>query len=123
MPANLKNTNEVIKILPKDKVYILDQMHPELSQYSAIYQNFEKDIYNNLTEAIPLILKYSQIILHFSVSSQPLGMKKGFIEFCKVNSLEYKVISSLKDRVITKGELYVLPEDKNLLRVIKGMKR
>ncbi|CDF78661.1 transcriptional regulator of fucose utilization, GntR family [Formosa agariphila KMM 3901] len=123
MPANLKDTHLVIENLPQDKVYVLDQTHPELSQYSAIFQNFEKDIYNNLTEALPLIQKYSKIILHFSEASQPEGMRKGFIKFCKENAWDYEVISSLKDRVITKGEVYVLPDDKNLLRVIKGMKQ
>ncbi|WP_434036407.1 GntR family transcriptional regulator [Formosa sp. 4Alg 33] len=122
MPANLKNTNLIIEKLPKEKVYILDQMHSELKQYAAIYQNFEEDIFSKLTEALPLIKKYSKIILHFSEKNQPLGMRKGFLKFCKSQHLEYEIISSLKDRMITKGEVYILPDDKNLLRVIKGMK-
>ncbi|MDW5290263.1 GntR family transcriptional regulator [Formosa sp. PL04] len=122
MPANLKNTELVIEKLPKEKVYILDQTHPELSQYAAIYQNFEKDIFTNLTEALHLIQNYDTIILHFSEDNQPLGMRKGFVKFCKANGLKYEVIKSLKDRVISKGEVYVIPDDKNLLRIIKGMK-
>ena len=62
MPANLQNTHLVLDALPKDKVYILDQTHAELSEYSGIYQNFEKDILNNLNKALQSIQKYKKII-------------------------------------------------------------
>ena len=39
MPANLKNTSAIIDNLPKDKVYILDQTHEDLSEYPTIFQN------------------------------------------------------------------------------------
>ncbi len=42
MPANLKQTNKILEKLPADKVYILDQTHDELTQYSGIYQPFVK---------------------------------------------------------------------------------
>ena len=45
MPANLKNTSNSIQTLPKDKVYILDQLHEDLSDYPAVYQNFEKTLF------------------------------------------------------------------------------
>ncbi|MFB9052714.1 GntR family transcriptional regulator [Formosa undariae] len=122
MPANFKNTNLVIEKLPKEKVYILDQTHPELAQYAAIYQNFENDIYTHLSEALPLIEKYDSIILHFSEEFQPLGMLKGFKKFCKANHLKHEIITSLKDRIVTKGEVYIIPDDKNLLRIIKKTK-
>ena len=51
MPANLKGTDKVLKKLPEGQVYILDQMPKELIKFPGIYQNFEKDIYNNLEKA------------------------------------------------------------------------
>ncbi|WP_303317874.1 GntR family transcriptional regulator [Flavivirga abyssicola] len=122
MPANLTNTNEDIKKLAKDKVYILDQVHDDLLEYSAIYQNFEKVIFNNLTKALHLIKKYKKIILIFSKDKQPQGMLKGFNRFCKKNKMSFEVINSLKNRALNKGELYVMPDDKSLLRIIKKMK-
>ncbi|GAA3611592.1 GntR family transcriptional regulator [Flavivirga amylovorans] len=122
MPANLTNTNEDVKKLPKDKVYILDQVHDDLLEYSAIYQNFEKVIFYNLSKALPLIKKYKKIILIFSEDKQPQSMLKGFNSFCKESKMPFEIINSLTGRTLKKGELYVMPDDKSLLRIIKKMK-
>ncbi len=122
MPANLKHTNTVINKLPQDKVYILDQMHPELMSYNAIFQNFKENIQNGLSEGISLIKKYKEIILLFSEAKQPQGMLNGFESFCKQNNLKYQVIESLINRQPKKGEVYLIPDDRNLLRIIKSIK-
>jgi DNA-binding transcriptional regulator YhcF (GntR family) len=122
MPANLKNTKLVIEKLPKEKVYILDQTHPELTEYSGIYQNFEKDIFNNLNKALSLIKNYKKLILLFSEDIQPQGMLVGFNKFCEANAIESEVVNSLQNRNLNKGEVYVIPDDKNLLRIIKKIK-
>ncbi|MBP0904019.1 GntR family transcriptional regulator [Mariniflexile gromovii] len=122
MPANLKNTHLVLEALPKDKVYILDQTHPELSEYAGIYQNFEKDIFNNLNMALPSIQNYKKIILLFDHNRQPQGMLKGFKDFCQLNAIANEVINSLQNRDLNKGEVYIIPDDKNLLIAIKKIK-
>lgn len=122
MPANLKNTNKVIEKLPQENVYILDQTHPELSQYSGIYQNFEKDIISGLTNGIGLLRKYSTLILLFQEEKQPQKMLKGFKEFCKTTQFTHEIISSLQNRVPKKGEIYLIPDDRNLILIIKKIK-
>lgn len=122
MPANLINTSQVISTLPKDKVYILDQLHDDLIDYPAIYQNFEKAIFNNLTKALHLIQKYSKLVLVFSEDRQPIAMRKGFVAFCKKHQLGFDVVNSLKDTSLNTGELYITPDDKDLLRIIKRLK-
>tara|TARA_R110001592_G_scaffold292843_2_gene562334 strand:- start:559 stop:1551 length:993 start_codon:yes stop_codon:yes gene_type:complete len=122
MPANLKETNLYIELLPSNKVYILDQIHKDLSHYPAIYQNFEKAIYDNLKKAENLIKKYNKLILVFFEAKQPKGMLKGFLKFCESIEISYEVISSLKDRSLEKGELYIIPDDKSLLVLIKKLK-
>lgn len=122
MPANLKNTNQVIEKLPSDKVYILDQMHEDLWSYSAIYQNFQTDIFNNLTKGLPLINKYKKLILLFVSDKQPLGIRNGFKQFCKQHNIENEIIDSLKNIVVNLGDVYVIPDDRNLIRIIKKIK-
>lgn len=122
MPANLKNTNQVIEKLPTDKVYILDQMHEDLWSYSAIYQNFQTDIFNNLTKGLSLINKYKKLILLFISDKQPQGMLNGFKQFCKHHKIKHEIIDSLKDQVVTPGDVYVIPDDRNLIRIIKKIK-
>ncbi|OEK08251.1 transcriptional regulator [Flavivirga aquatica] len=122
MPANLKNTYNNIQILPKEKVYILDQVHDDLLDYPAIYQNFEKAIFDNLNKVLHLIKKYSKLILVFSEEKQPQSMLKGFTMFCEKNLISYSIVNSLQNNTLKKGELYIIPDDKSLLTIIKKMK-
>ena len=118
----LSDTENVIQNLPREKVYILDQVHKGLEEYAAIYQNFEKDVFNGLSSGISSIVKYQKIVLLFSDEKQPLGILKGFIQFCEKYKIEHEVVASIKDRVPEIGELYVVLDDQNLIRIIKKIK-
>lgn len=122
MPANLKNTHKAIEKLPFDKVYILDQTNEGLSQYPAIYQNFEKDIFNGLLQVLDAINQYDNLILLFDSKKQPAGMSKGFKSFCKQYTINHEIVNSLEDRVPEKGEVYVIPDDRSLIQIIKKIK-
>jgi DNA-binding transcriptional regulator YhcF (GntR family) len=122
MPANLKGTKNVINRLPNDKVYILDQMHLELMDYPSIHQNFKKDIYQGLHAGLKQIKNYQKAILLYREERQPKGILDGFKLFCTHHNIQNEVIDTLTDRAISKGELYVLLDDKNLIRIIKRIK-
>ena len=122
MPANLKGTVNVIKRLPKDKVYILDQMHSELMDYPSVYQNFKKDIYKGLEAGLTQIKKYQKAILLYDEERQPAGILDGFNLFCTHNCIQNEIIDTLNNRELSKGELYILLDDKNLIRIIKRIK-
>ena len=122
MPANFKNTKDVLEKLPADKVYILDQTNEELNSFPAIYQNFEKDIFNSLSQANSLIKKYEKLILLFPDKKQPIGMITGFQNFRKSANLDQEVISSLENRTPKKGEVYLILDDRNLILIIKKIR-
>lgn len=122
MPANLENTYEAISILPKDKVYILDQISPELKKYRAIYQNPEKDIFNKLLDAVQNIRRYQNLILLFD-KKQPEGMKNAVLKFCKIAGMPNEIVPSLDDVTPQKGDVYLIPDDKNLVKIIKKIKK
>ena len=122
MPANLKGAETVIKRLPNDKVYILDQMPSELMEYPSIYQNFKKDVYEGLLAGRKQIKNYKKVILLYDKERQPLGILEGFNLFCNDYAIKNEVIETLSNRVLSKGELYILLDDKNLIRIIKRTK-
>jgi len=122
MPANIKETENILSRLPKDKVYILDQMHPELLEYPSVYQNFKEDIYKGLQDGLSLIKNYQKIILLFSEENQPKGILDGFKLFCSTNNIQDEVIDTLDNRELSKGEIYLILDDKNLIKVIKKTK-
>lgn len=122
MPANLPDTQKAISSLPADKVYILDQTNEALLSYPAIYQNFEKNVYEGLKEGLAHLKKYKKLVLMFEENKQPLGILQGFTTFCNDNQLSYIVLPSLRECIPRKGELYVILDDKNLIRIIKKIK-
>ncbi|TPN86237.1 GntR family transcriptional regulator [Aquimarina algicola] len=122
MPANLKDTKQVIERLPNDKVYILDQTNKELLDYPSVYQNFKKDIYQGLQNGFELVKKYEKIVLLYPETRQPKGILEGFSLFCSHNNIENEVIETLTDQKLSPGELYIILDDKNLIRIIKRIK-
>ena len=42
--------------------------------------------------------------------------------FCAHNGIQNKIIDTLNDRELFKGELYIVLDDKNLIRIIKRIK-
>lgn len=122
MPANLKNINVAVDNLPKENVYILDQKHPELLEYPIIFQNFEKDIFNGLSSVSNKLENYKKLILLFPKEKQPKGILSGFQLFCDANNFNSETISSLENRTPKKGEVYLVLDDKNLIRIIKKIK-
>lgn len=122
MPANIEDAHIWIDNLPEEKVIVLDQMHTELLKYSGIYQNFKKDIYESLTKIEQHISNYNKLIIVFSEDKQPLGMLNGFKKYCNENNFNYEVISGMKDREVSKNEIYLIPDDRSLILAIKKIK-
>ncbi len=122
MPSNLEGIMESIKLLPKDDVYILDQTHENLKDYPSVYQNFTKDMYKSLTFGIEKIKNYNHLILIFPGEKEPIGMVDGFITFCLEFKINHSVISEFRENIIVKGEVYIIPNDRDLVQVIEQSK-
>jgi DNA-binding transcriptional regulator YhcF (GntR family) len=122
MPTNLTGASDTIKTLPVDEVYILDQTNAELTTYPAVFQNHKKDIYDALSEGKNKITKYRKMILIFPGYREPIGMKEGFEKFCLDFMLEYEVIADFINREIQSGEVYIIPNDRDLVSVIEQSK-
>lgn len=119
MPANLPHVKKVISILPKDKVYILDQTSPDLAHYPSVYQNFEKNVYEGLKKIEPSLKNYDKIVLLFNKERQPVGILKGLQLFCTTYNKQYEVVEEFGDRVPVSKELFFVLDDLNLVQVIK----
>ncbi len=122
MPAHLKGVKNMIKDLPQDKVYILDQTSKELHEYPAIYQNFEEGIFSFLQEVNSFFSKYKEFILLFENEKQPQGIIEGFNRFQKENVITQRVISILEGRIVRKGEVYFVLDDRSLIVLIKKIR-
>jgi DNA-binding transcriptional regulator YhcF (GntR family) len=122
MPTNLVGATSIIKTLPVNEVYILDQTNYELEAFPAVFQNHEKDIYNALLKGKNKLFKYKKLILIFPGFREPIGMKEGFEQFCIDFSIEYEIITDFTEREIKSGEVYIIPNDRDLVSVIEKSK-
>lgn len=122
MPTAFEEAHTTIKNLPVNDVYILDQTNPHLAKYPAIYQNFVENIYDNLLKGKDKLDKYQKLILIFPGYREPIGMKIGFLNFCKDFGYDHEVITEFKNRTIQQGEVYVIPSDRDLVSVIEKAK-
>ena len=123
MPTNLVGAASIIKTLPKNDVYILDQTNEELADYPSVHQNFVKDIFSALSEAKPLLDRYKKLVLLFPGFKEPLGMVEGFQKFVDEFSFENTVIPNFDHQIIEKGTVYIIPNDRHLVEVIEQAKQ
>ena len=118
------NAYEIINAIPKEKLLLLDKLVPGVTgEYAAAYENFEKDIYNGLTEAIDQLSKYHSLKIIFPEHSYyPPEILKGFKNFCQDNSFSYKVVSDVVEEPINEGEVYINVMEVDLVTLIERIR-
>lgn len=122
MPATFENTGHLISKLPKDKVFILDRLKPELKAYPVVYQDFDLDFYDALNSGLELIKKYRKLIFVHPGGKEPLERVRGFERFCTESGIEFKVVRSLDAMRPELYEAYFLITDRDLVSMVKMAK-
>ncbi len=120
MPATFDYTVDIINKLPAEKIYILDRLKEDLKDYPVVYQDFEADVFNGLTDGIDLLRKYEKLIMVFPGGKEPEGRMVGFSRFCEKHGFAYEILRSLINKEIKKGEAYFVVSDRNLVTVVKA---
>ena len=124
MPGTFKNFIPLLSNVPEKKLFFLDQIKPELkNKYSAVYQNHENDINTSLISGQDLLKKYKKLILVFPGGKEPKGQVKGFNKFCKKHDWQNEVIATPTKHKITKGDVFIVPNDRHLVYLIKEINK
>ena len=78
-----------------------------------MYENFEKDIFSALKEALPQLSKYQTLKIVFpSYTYFPTEILNGFRNFCQHYAFNFKEVHAIADEEIQNGEAYInLMED------------
>ncbi|WP_188506066.1 GntR family transcriptional regulator [Parapedobacter pyrenivorans] len=111
---------EIINTIPKDKLVLLDKLVPEVDgEYAAVYEDFEKDIYNALEQAKAHLSKYHTLKLIFPDRSYfPKGIIKGFYRFCQQYAFNHLLVSDISDEPISQGEVYINLMEDDLVKLL-----
>lgn len=123
MPATFNNTAHLLSKIPKDKIFILDRLKPDLSKYPVVYQDFKQDFSDALAEGVLYLKKYRKLIFVNSGGKEPPERVAAFEEFCLANSFSFEVVTSLIGVRPSLYETYFLTSDRELVQLVKTAKR
>lgn len=116
-----ENAAEVINRIDKSKLILLDKLVPGVDgKYGAVYENFEKDIYHALEQALPQLAKYQTLKIIFPEQTyHPKEILQGFYRFCTEYAFGYHVVRSIADEPISPGEVYINLMENDLVILIE----
>jgi len=116
-----ENVHEIVNTLPKDKLVLMDKLLPGVNgNYAAVYEDFEKDIYNALVQANDKLSKYNTIKIIFpEYTYHPKEILEGFYKYCQQYAFNYKVIHNLEEESIQKGEVFINLMENDLVILIE----
>lgn len=113
---------EILKKIPPAQLILLDKDAHELKgQYGIVYQNFEKDIYEALHEALPALKKYNSLVfVNPGFTPYPPEIEKGFRYFCRMQDFNFSVIEGIEMHTpVTQGQAYIIIEETDLVNLVK----
>lgn len=118
---------EAMGKIDKEKLVILDNIKPELSDaLGVVYQDFENDIYNALTKGLPKIKKYKKMILVYpenAVYPFPRRILHGFRRFCINHKIDFEILEQIyDDMILKKGDLFLTVRESDLVNLAKQVR-
>lgn len=111
---------EVINQLPKDKLLLMDKLVVGVEgEYAAVYENFERDIFNALDQARARLSKYHTLKLVFPDKSYfPRDIIKGFYKFCQQYAFDHLLVSDVLSEPMKEGEVYINLMEDDLVKIL-----
>lgn len=116
-----ENAHKILNAIPKEKLIVLDKLIPGVTgQYGAVYEHFDKDIYDALEEALPQLSKYHTLnIILPEYTYHPAEIISGFKKFCLQYAFSQKIIHDISQEEIQKGEVYINLMEDDLVTLIE----
>ena len=112
---------EILNTIPKEKLILLDKLVPGVSgNFSAVYEDFEEDIYFALEKAIERLKRYET--LNIIVPEQtyfPVEITNGFKKFCSQYAFNPGVVHDVKKEILKEGVAYVCLMEDDLVTLIE----
>jgi DNA-binding transcriptional regulator YhcF (GntR family) len=115
------NAYEIINTIPKNKLLLLDKRIAGIEEgFSAVYENFEQDIYTALEQALEPLSKYQTLKIIFpDYTYHPREILKGFYRFCHQFAFASKVVNDIETEPIQEGEVYINLMERDLVILIE----
>ena len=97
---------------------------------AAVYQDFEEDIYEALSEGITKLQKYQKLLLVYPTRllyPYPREILRGFRKFCLAHAFDYEVLDEIYDdmelqRDTPIRDTYIVIEETDLVNLVKQIR-
>jgi DNA-binding transcriptional regulator YhcF (GntR family) len=116
-----ENTYDVINSIPKEKLILMDKLEPGVTgRFGAVYEDFERDIYESLEQLLNKLNRYNTIKIIFPEHSYySKDILTGFLKFCSQYAFDYEILPSLDHEVIMDGTVYINLMEDHLIELLE----
>lgn len=111
--------------IPSEKLVLLDKDLPGLKgDYIAVYQEFDRDIYEALVAASDLLAKYQKLVLIFPKDVRyPDDIVRGFRNYAVHYQKEFTILETTINYSIDTNTAYIVLEDSDLAELVRQARR
>ncbi|MGQ7870463.1 GntR family transcriptional regulator [Sunxiuqinia sp. sy24] len=120
MPFPGSQVKESLKLVPRDKLYILDRNEMIPKRVPAVFQDYGQDVYDGFFAIKDHLNKYDKVILVFpSHLNHPASIVNGFERLCDDANIIGEVVDRVDFTRIDKGQAWFVIEDHDLVDVVE----
>ncbi|MDD4991373.1 MAG: GntR family transcriptional regulator [Paludibacter sp.] len=114
--------SETLKLIPTNKLLLLDFGNFDKGDYSFICQDFDVSLYNCLIEGDSLLRKYKKLVYVFPEElCHPISSIEYFKKFCFERNFEYEIVRKESDwKGVEVGTAYLCILSEDLVKIIKN---
>lgn len=119
MPFDDPEMEEILGLIPSEKLLVIDwNIHAEHAQ-NKLYQNFGRAVYDGLEEVLHLLRKYRELVfLYPEYTKHPIETVEYFKKFCGDKNLKYNIQISSEEFEVKAGVAYFSVSDRMLGRFL-----
>ena len=123
-----KTAINILKKIPNRKLILIDRHIKKLQgNYGSVYQDFEKDIYDGLSQGIDTIRKFEKLnVISMPGSLYAPLLVRGIKRFCTENNIDFKIHKNIDTIKMQKGEIFLILNsqlDAELIELVRIAKK
>ncbi|MCE5345558.1 MAG: GntR family transcriptional regulator [Bacteroidales bacterium] len=124
-PDIQKRVIKILKKIPNRKLILVDRFIEGLpGNFGSVYQDFENDIIDGLTQSIDLLKKYDRLnVISMAGSLYAPLIEKGIKQFCDINKMNINIIRQFNVGKIQKKDFFLTLNgqvDHDFIKLIKA---
>lgn len=123
MPFDGTDVEQALKLIPSEKLLIIDSNLYSNEQSNVLYQDFGSSLTEGLAKVLHLLRKYNEVhFLYPEYTNHPYQSVESFVSFCSSHGLSYTVEEQSAQFDVKAGVAYISVSDRMLGRFLSQCK-